>query len=316
MIEFGKTLRQAREAKGLTPEDIAEKTHMMIQQVVDLENDNFNRIAAPIYGRGFVRLYCEQVGLDPKPMIEEFMDIMNGNRQAVIRPRTPTAQTTPPPPPPPPPPDPEPAPEPVVTPTPVEPTVPVETPAPVETIEPEPLTEQVKLQVREPLPEEAPEPEPLPVTPEPPLPQQDDFRLESVLVPPQPETTIDDDAPEPLPEAQPSLEEVPLRSNVYVPPPHQRLSTPKPLGKKQIPNFKVPVSVWRIAALSVTALLVLWVLFASIRALYRLATTAPEPKDPSAQTQKTDYSDLPGAPGTEVKNEARKPLSIPALYID
>ena len=54
MIEFGKTLRAAREAKGLTTGQIAERTHMMVQTVEGLENENFSKIVAPIYGRGFV----------------------------------------------------------------------------------------------------------------------------------------------------------------------------------------------------------------------------------------------------------------------
>lgn len=85
MIEFGKTLRQAREAKGLSIAQIADSTHLMSQIVEGLENEDFSRIVAPIYGRGFVRLYCEAVGLDPKELIAEFMEIYNGNRVATIR---------------------------------------------------------------------------------------------------------------------------------------------------------------------------------------------------------------------------------------
>ncbi len=80
MIEFGKTLRAAREAKGLTTGDIAQRTHMMIQTVEGLENEDFSRIVAPIYGRGFVKLYCETVGLEPKPMIDAFMELFNGTK--------------------------------------------------------------------------------------------------------------------------------------------------------------------------------------------------------------------------------------------
>ena len=79
MIEFGKTLRTAREAKGLTPGQIAERTHMMIQVVEGLENENFSKIVAPIYGRGFVKLYCEVVGLEPKPLVDAFMEIYSGS---------------------------------------------------------------------------------------------------------------------------------------------------------------------------------------------------------------------------------------------
>jgi len=201
---------------------------------------------------------------------------------------------------------------------------------------PEPASAPLSEPVQEPVPEPMPEPaaetapelpavdtEPLqpayaqPEEPAAPVPQAtDDFRLESVLVPHQPETTMETEVSAPLSGLDQQEEPSVRKSNVYVPPHPQRLSSPKPLGKKQIPNFKVPSSVWRIATLSISALLVLWVLFASIRAIYRLATTAPEPRNPSAQTKTTDYSDLPGAPGSEDKPEARKPLQIPALYID
>ena len=87
MIEFGKTLRSAREAKGLSVAQVAEATHLLPRVVEDLEKEDFSRLPAPIYGRGFVKLYCEQVGLDPKPMIAEFMDILNGGRGAAAKER-------------------------------------------------------------------------------------------------------------------------------------------------------------------------------------------------------------------------------------
>ena len=102
MIEFGNTLRAAREAKGLTVAQLAEATRILPRIVEDLEREDFSRLPAPIYGRGFVKLYCEQVGLDPKPMIAEFMDILNGTRDTVIKkrpvaaPAAPAAATPPP----------------------------------------------------------------------------------------------------------------------------------------------------------------------------------------------------------------------------
>jgi len=87
MIEFGNTLRTAREAKGLTVRQLAELTRMAPTTIQELESENFTRIAAPIYGRGFVKLYCEAVGLEAKPLVDEFMEIYNGNREANIRER-------------------------------------------------------------------------------------------------------------------------------------------------------------------------------------------------------------------------------------
>ena len=92
MIEFGKTLRSAREAKGYTVSQVAEMTHLKSSAVEGLENEDFSMIAAPIYGRGFVKLYCEAVGLEPKPLVDEFMAIMNGEHEIAIKER-PVAET-------------------------------------------------------------------------------------------------------------------------------------------------------------------------------------------------------------------------------
>ena len=96
MIEFGKTLRTARESKGLTPGQIAEKTHMMVQMVEGLEKEDFSKIVAPIYGRGFVKLYCEAVGLEPKPLVDAFMEIYSGSRDASAAKPEPSAPPQPP----------------------------------------------------------------------------------------------------------------------------------------------------------------------------------------------------------------------------
>lgn len=93
-MEFGKSLRNAREAKGYTIAQIAEKTHMLSAIIEGLEDEDFSRIAAPIYGRSFIRLYCETVGLESKPFVDEFMEILNGNRAPAIKER-PTALEAP-----------------------------------------------------------------------------------------------------------------------------------------------------------------------------------------------------------------------------
>lgn len=135
MIEFGKTLKDAREAAGLSIQQIAERTHMMSAMIEDLENERFNRIVAPIYGRGFVKLYCETVGLDPKPLVAEFMEIFTGTRSPTIRERV-IVNT--------PPPAPEPEPAPIIEAAQPEPEPMIETPqsAPiVEAPQPEPAPE-------------------------------------------------------------------------------------------------------------------------------------------------------------------------------
>lgn len=87
MIELGKTLRDAREAKGLSVAQLSDLTHMAPSMIEELENEDFHRITAPIYGRGFIKLYCEAVDLDPQALVAEFMDIYTGNREPAIRER-------------------------------------------------------------------------------------------------------------------------------------------------------------------------------------------------------------------------------------
>ena len=79
-MSLGETLRLAREEKGQTVSQVAEATRMMVQIVEDLEREDFRRIAAPIYGRGFIKLYAEYLARDPEPLIREFMEIYTGSR--------------------------------------------------------------------------------------------------------------------------------------------------------------------------------------------------------------------------------------------
>lgn len=81
-MEFGKTLREAREAKGYTVSQLAELTHIYVRTLEGLEAEDFSSIPAPIYGRGFVKLCCQHLGLEQQPMIEEFMAIFTGEKPA------------------------------------------------------------------------------------------------------------------------------------------------------------------------------------------------------------------------------------------
>ena len=83
MTYFGETLRKAREAKGLTTSQVAEKTRILVQIIDAMEKEDFSRIKAAIYGRGFVKLICECLEIDPKPLVAEFMDIYEGRRPPV-----------------------------------------------------------------------------------------------------------------------------------------------------------------------------------------------------------------------------------------
>ncbi len=69
---LGQKLTEAREAKFVDISRAAADTKIMVQIITDLENDCFDRIAAPIYARGFIRSYCSYLGIDPAPLIAEY----------------------------------------------------------------------------------------------------------------------------------------------------------------------------------------------------------------------------------------------------
>lgn len=72
-MAIGPTLREAREQKQLTASQVAEMTRMKVQIVDDLEHDDFHRIAATIYGKGFIKMYAECVDIAPEPLIEDYL---------------------------------------------------------------------------------------------------------------------------------------------------------------------------------------------------------------------------------------------------
>ena len=77
-MAIGPTLQEARLKKKLTTSQVAEMTRVKMQIVDDLENDDFHRIAATIYGKGFIKLVAECVDLDPAPLIADYMRMING----------------------------------------------------------------------------------------------------------------------------------------------------------------------------------------------------------------------------------------------
>ncbi len=74
-MSIGSSIRAAREAKGLDPHQLAEDSHTTLQIVQDFENDDFSNITASIYGQGYLKLICEQLGMDPEPILAEFKRI-------------------------------------------------------------------------------------------------------------------------------------------------------------------------------------------------------------------------------------------------
>ncbi len=65
----GQRLREAREAAGLSVDDVAERLHMPARVVRSLEAEDWSRLGAPVFVRGQVRSYSRLLGLMTAPMM-------------------------------------------------------------------------------------------------------------------------------------------------------------------------------------------------------------------------------------------------------
>jgi cytoskeleton protein RodZ len=71
--DFGRTLREARERRGLSLRQIASATKISLITLEALERNDIARLPGGIFSRAFVRSYALEVGLDPEQTIQEFI---------------------------------------------------------------------------------------------------------------------------------------------------------------------------------------------------------------------------------------------------
>src|ERR1051325_5854802 len=69
MSTVAETLRQAREAKKITVQQVAEITKIRTDHIRALEEGNFDVFSAPVYIRGFTRTYATLLKLDVRQII-------------------------------------------------------------------------------------------------------------------------------------------------------------------------------------------------------------------------------------------------------
>ena len=72
MESIGQILKAARERRQISIADVVMATKMTSTFVKAIEANNFDVLVAPVYARGFIKLYAECVGLDPMPLQKQF----------------------------------------------------------------------------------------------------------------------------------------------------------------------------------------------------------------------------------------------------
>lgn len=64
MSELGQTLKEARETKGLSLDDLQEETKIQKRYLQAIEDGDFKQLPGDFYTRAFIKSYAEAVGLD------------------------------------------------------------------------------------------------------------------------------------------------------------------------------------------------------------------------------------------------------------
>ncbi len=63
---LGAYLKKTRELHGISIEELASSTKINISVLAALENDDFKKLPAPIFVKGFIKSYLKYLGVDPK----------------------------------------------------------------------------------------------------------------------------------------------------------------------------------------------------------------------------------------------------------
>ena len=80
VLTAGERLRAAREALGLSVDDVATSTRIPTRHLTSLETSDFSKLPAPTYSVGFAKSYAGAVGLDRVEIGEQLRAEIGGTR--------------------------------------------------------------------------------------------------------------------------------------------------------------------------------------------------------------------------------------------
>jgi len=90
MESVGKRLKAAREKRQMSVSDVASEIKARVQIIEAIEKDDFSSMVAPVYAKGFIKLYAECVELDHVPLIKFYSmyHVPGAGKQTASRPIT------------------------------------------------------------------------------------------------------------------------------------------------------------------------------------------------------------------------------------
>lgn len=86
MSSVGEILKNTREAKGITIEQVAEATSIRVLYLEAIESEQFSLVPGEVYLKGFIRNYANYIGLNGPAMVEKYkeqVEVNKGNEPSV-----------------------------------------------------------------------------------------------------------------------------------------------------------------------------------------------------------------------------------------
>ena len=80
-VNIGADLRQAREARGVSVEDVSAVLKIRVGDLKSLENDDFEELPAAVYAIGFIRSYATYLDLNAGELINRYKAAMAAQTQ-------------------------------------------------------------------------------------------------------------------------------------------------------------------------------------------------------------------------------------------
>ena len=88
MFDIGATLREARERRGLSLDDVQQSLHFRERYLTALEEEHWDLLPGEAYTKGFLRTYAEFLGLDGTLYIDEFNERIAAEEEQAIVPES------------------------------------------------------------------------------------------------------------------------------------------------------------------------------------------------------------------------------------
>jgi cytoskeleton protein RodZ len=80
VTSFGERLKEQREKRGITLDQISKSTKIGTRFLQALEEDHFERLPGGIFNKGFVRAYARFVGMDEEQAVTDYLTATGANQ--------------------------------------------------------------------------------------------------------------------------------------------------------------------------------------------------------------------------------------------